>query len=364
MPANKDSLDFIVIGTQKSGTSSLFHYLRHHPEIFIPRHKEVPYFSHDPAVLTVEWSTYMSNIARQVFFDDQPGALADPGRKWGTVTPQYTAGGVWDANGDAPSEAGAYDERTVPSRIRERLPNVRLIAILRDPVARALSHHRMLVRIGRERDTFDAAVARLLRHDALESARRQPRETTGYIVWGEYGRILSGYFDVFPREQILVVFTDELERDPTRLLTRVQEFIGVSADFAPVNLGEQYNVGRPQLMFTWTRPSTWLSLSSPMSPQGVRRALAANPAVRAVWRKVPTERQRRLLTPYERIGGRVARWNRRRAPTGVTVTADAEPSPATLARLRAHYAEDGQHLAELLGVAPPWLAAGDDSARR
>jgi hypothetical protein len=361
MPANKDTLDFIIIGAQKSGTTSLFQYLRHHPEIFIPVDKEVPYFSHDPTVTTVPWKTYMRNIAQHVAGGDTTDP-PDERLKWGTVTPHYTVGGVWERTDDHTAQAEPYDERTVPSRIQAQLPDVRLIAILRDPVARAVSHHRLFVRRGRERQTFDEAVAQLLRPDALEDARERPKQTTGYVTWGEYGRILSGYFDVFPREQMLVVFTEELERDPAQLLGRIQQFIGVSAEFEPANLGDRYNVGKAELGFHWTNPSTWLSPASPMSPQGVRRGVGANKVARALWRKVPRERQRRLLTPYERVGGRVARWNRRRPPK--EVRANAQPSEETLARLREHYAQDGERLQSLLGVRPPWLAADGEIARR
>ena len=94
-------------------------------------------------------------------------AFADPQRKWGTVTTRYMAGGV---TGGAVNDNN-YDERTVPLRIRERLPKVRLIAILRDPVERAVSHHRMVLMDGREQRSFDDAIGELLRPDMLERAR-------------------------------------------------------------------------------------------------------------------------------------------------------------------------------------------------
>jgi hypothetical protein len=341
--AEKDLLDFIVIGAQKAGTTSLFQYLRHHPEISLPASKEVPYFSHD-APYARGWAAYMRNLAR---YD----ALSDPMRKWGTVTPQYMVGGVLQATADVAMKNN-YDERTVPLRIHGTLPNVRLIAVLRDPVERALSHHRMAVMIGRERRSFDDAVGELLRPDALDRARRRPQETTGYVAWGEYGRILAGYFDVFRRAQILVVFTDELERAPAQLLSRIQEFIGVRADFEPHNLGERFRVGAIERGFSWTSPSSWMSRSSPLSPQGVQRALWRNSAARAVWRVIPQAGQRRMRRPYERVAYRVARHNRRSSPNAVR--ANAEPSLATLAQLREHYAQDAGQLAALLGVTPTW----------
>jgi hypothetical protein len=348
VPAEKDILDFIVIGAQKAGTTSLFQHLRSHPEISLPAGKEVPYFSHD-ATYARDWSLYVSNLARH-------DGLVDPTRKWGTVTPQYMVGGVYKPEVQGRS-ANPYDERTVPRRIFERLPQVRLIAILRDPVARAVSHHRMIVARGRERRSFDEAIAELLQPDALAGARRRPQEITGYVTWGEYGRILSGYFEVFPREQLLVTFTDELERAPGELLRRVHEFIGVSAEFEPDNLGERFHVSSSaERGFSWRSPSSWLSPSSPLSPQGVSAAVSRIPAARAVWRRMPESRQRRLGGRYQRIARRAAVRNRRSDAN--EVAANAEPSAATLERLREHYAQDAERLAVLLGARAPWSSGG------
>jgi len=355
MEAKKDILDFIVIGAQKAGTTSLYQYLRHHPEIALPAGKEWPYFSHD-AMCARGWTAYMNDLARDGF-----DATADPLGKWGTVTPHYMVGSVYQSTSDV-AVKDSYDERTVPLRIHERLPEVRLIAILRDPVKRALSHHRMAVTRGGERRSFDDAIDELLRPSALERARRYPQERMGYIAWGEYGRILDGYFEVFRREQILVVFTDELERAPAQLLRRVHEFIGVSADFEPHNLGERYLVGTIERGFSWTSPSTWMSPSSPLSPQGVQRALVRSSSARAVWHAIPKAPQRRLRRPYERFARRAAQRNRR--GTANEVRANVPPSLATLARLRKHYTEDAGQLAALLGMTAPWEAADGQEMTR
>lgn len=343
MQKPKDILDFIIIGAQKAGTTSLFRYLRQHPEVSLPDSKEAPFFCSDAAYAR-GFPTYMRNITREI-------ADPDPARKWGTATPHYMSGGVYQSIGESAVKNG-YDERTVPSRIHECLPNVRLIAILRDPVERALSGHREAVMKGQDRRSFDGAIAELLLPDALESARRRPQHMgTGYVVWGEYGRILAGYFDVFPREQILVVFTDELERAPAPLLSRIQEFIGVRADFVPDDLGERYNAGVAMRQFSWTNPSSWMTPYSPLSPQGVQLALRRNSAVRAVWDAVPKDGQRRVRRRYQGIARRAALRNRR--------SGDDRVNPRTLARLREHYAPDAAQLATLLGVTPSWQRSAD-----
>ncbi|MGO9322448.1 MAG: sulfotransferase domain-containing protein [Solirubrobacteraceae bacterium] len=328
----KDTLDFIVIGAQKAGTTSLFEYLRRHPQISMPADKEAPYFSHDHA-FERGWDAYMAKIA-----------LIDPERRWGTVTPHYMIGGVYKRAKASADAAGRYDERTVPLRIRERLPDVRLVAILRDPVARARSHHQMMVMNGSEQRSFDEAIAEHLRPDALERARRRPLADTGYVAWGEYRRILGGYFTVFPREQILVAFTDELERSPERLLARVHDFLGVRPDFVPDNLGVKYRAGASE------RRLSWMSPNRAMSPQGLKRALRHAPSARAAWRLLPKAGRLRIKRDFEQLGYRADLWNRRSQSSG------GQPSPETVDRLREHFAGEADELAALLGVSPPWLA--------
>jgi hypothetical protein len=345
MQARKDALDFIVIGAQKAGTTSLFEYLRLHPEVSLPAGKEAPFFSHD-ALYELGWSAYMRKLA-----------LTHPERKWGTVTTHYMVGGVYQSSVDNLATR-AYDERTVPRRIHERLPDVRLIAILRDPVERALSHFRMRAMEGQEQRTWEQAVGELLRPEMLDRARRDPWEETGYVAWGEYGRILSGYLEVFAREQLLVVFTEELERDPASLLARVQEFIGVRADFRPSNIGTRYRVGAAERRFAWIGPY------SPLSPQGLQRRLTASPRARQLWRLVPESTQRRIRHPYERLAFQVALWNRRGEPPASPAPPRAVPEPEVAQdelrrRLREHYAADAERLIACAGVRPPRLQPGE-----
>lgn len=341
MRAEQPKLDFIVIGAQKAGTTSLFEYLRRHPEVSLPVGKEVPFFSHDIGYAR-GFEAYMESLARE-----QDGGVADTSLKWGTVTPQYMVGGVY-----AGANEGHYDERTVPGRIRDALPDVRLVAVLRDPVERAVSHHRMNVMRGAERRSFDEAIEGLIAPQALREARLSPEESSGYVVWGEYGRILAGYTDVFPREQLLTVFTEQLRSDPAALMRTVHGFIGVEAGYQPDNLGERYRVGAVERGFAWNSPSSWLSPSSPLSPQGLQRGLRRSRLTRRIWHALPRDRQERLRAPYRRAALRSARRNR--SVEANAVSANREPSADTLARLREHYAAEAEVLTSILGVDPPW----------
>jgi Sulfotransferase domain len=321
-------IDFLVIGAPKSGTTSLFEYLRGHPEIDLPPDKEVPYFSDDRIYGRCSWDEYLGKWAFP---------MAKQGRVSGTITPQYmtpVTGVADDADGEA------YDNHTLPRRIHEQLPAARLIAILRDPVERAHSHHAMTLRsdLGEHRP-FAAAVDELLRPDSLARSRSRSTETDCYVAIGEYGRLLDGYYSLFPREQILVLFTEDLARNPQGTLRRVYDFLEVSPDYEPPNLGKRYNVAGSEFKL------------SPSLPRRLVETTSANPVARAAWRSLPPARQRALLNAYRRFAFRFADWNRR-GPTSV-------PEPpaevvAALERLREHYAGDQPLLEELLGCSPPW----------
>jgi hypothetical protein len=324
----KQLLDFIVIGAQKSGTTSLFEYLRRHPDLCLPAAKEVPYFSHN-ANYGQDWAAYL----RQAF------AFADPDCRWGTVTPHYMYGGICDAARQSDGPPSESDERTVPRRIRDRLPDVRLIAILRDPVERARSHHAMAALNGWDSRPFAQAVQELLEPDALISSRRTPDETTGYVVWGEYGRILAGYLDAFSREQLLILFTTELRDDPESVLRRVFEFLTVDPEFIPDNLGTNYRQGGASRRFRW------LDLND------VQSAASSSAVARRLWHALPEPARRRVDTRFDRLNYLLGLWNRR------SRTPDAESDAATDRALREHYAHDAARISELLGVVAPWSSA-------
>lgn len=328
----KELLDFIVIGGEKCGTTSLFEYLRRHPELCLPPGKGGGYFSNDDKYRQ-GWTEFL----RKNLPD------ADPALQWGNVTPMYMFGGAArntghpsTNTGDRSTPAAVTDVRTVPLRIREQLPDVRLIAILRDPVQRARSHHAMAFFEGWETRPFDQAIEELLQPAALEAARREIHEITGYVVFGEYGRILGGYLDVFPREQLLVLFLSDLEADPHSVLRRIFEFLGVDADFVPDNVGVRYLAG------TASRRIQWLDLYAFQS------AVSSNTLARRTWHSLPERTRRQLDAQYQHIKLRTWLWNRR--PSVRPTEGDTE----TERRLRTHFEADAVRLANLLGVTPPW----------
>jgi hypothetical protein len=296
-------LDFLIIGAQKGGTTALFRYLQHHPDLYLPPEKEAPFFSHPerlaqgPEYLFERW------------FSDAPDRA-----RLGKATPHYMT------------------HPEIPARIAEVFPRIKLVALLRHPVDRAHSHHQMMTRRGSERRSFDEAVREQLDAEVLARARVSTSPLDTYVAWGEYGRILGNYLDHFPPDQLLIEFTETLAAEPSAVVARVHRFLGVEHR-QPANLGERYHVGG----------------AKPRVPNPVDR-LKRVPAVRRAWESLPP----RVARPVERGLYWFEQWNVEGEPD-----AGPEISAETRKLLSAHYLPDTRLVGRLVGDPPPWdLQAG------
>jgi hypothetical protein len=330
-------LDFIIIGAQKAGTTSLFEHLRDHPELYLPPGKERPFFSHDD-VFTGGWPRFASGT-----FGGAPVEA-----RWGKSTPSYMYG-CPVRNKHRASDRRHESERTewiVPERIRAQFPDVKLIAILRDPIERCLSNYRMHAMGKPSFPPFDRLIAALLEPEALEDSRRLRRG--GFITRGEYGRILQGYFETFADEQIFVCFTSDLERTPVVLMREVFEFLSVDPNHMPRGLTTRFQEGAAAHRVGWLR-----------SPSDLQKRLIRQPGVRSLWGVVPDRARRRVTLALREANYRFDLWNRRGGGSD-HVDARAE----TLARLRGHYEEDRVLLERLIGKPVPWgSVSGSQYAR-
>jgi hypothetical protein len=297
---DKNVLDFIIIGAQKAGTTSLFRYLEPHPQIYMPPGKEAPYFSSDET-FSRGWEWYLRE-----YFGDAP-----VDRLWGKATPDYMA------------------EPRVVERIKNTLPDVKLIALLRNPAERAYSQYLMALRNGCEARSFEEAVIDLLKPDALEEARNRPTPSNGYIVRGEYYRILTAFYGLFPSQQIAVYFTEELKRDPKQVLKTVFQFLGVSCDFAPPNLGTIYHKGGTERRLPWLEDLVKLDI------------------VRSICRRIVPGEYRRPLAHWF-----LFQWNI------VPDKGDRQIQPSVQKLLAGHYKDDVRQLSALLGKESPWSVEG------
>jgi hypothetical protein len=203
--------DFLVIGAQRAGSTSLFAQLCAHPGVAPPSHKEIHYFDLQ-SFRGLRW--YRSHF---------PPAAGARGRMTGEASPYYLF------------------HPAVPARVAEALPEVRLIAILRDPVARAYSQYQLSVRDGHERLGFEEALAaepdRLANQEGRlctdRAYRSHAHRHQSYAARGLYAEQLRRWREHVAPERLLVVTSEELFADPAATTGTVLEFLGLDAGEVP-----------------------------------------------------------------------------------------------------------------------------------
>jgi Sulfotransferase family len=310
-------LDFLGIGAQKAGTTSLHEYMRTHPELFLPEAKEQPFFSNDEA-FAEGWDAFAA-----VAFHGAP-----PGRLCGKITPHYIGGPVvWSSVKEEPASA------VMARRIAELFPDVRLIVMLRDPVERAISSYWQTVVLGDDDRGLNEALDAELAPDALAAARAFPTDGHQHIVAGEYGRALADYLRFFSREQLFVGSQSVLGREPMSLLSALWRFLGVSDSFVPPNLGERF-----QVRGTGRRIPVVAA---------VPRVVKSTPGLKHAWNALP---ERTRASARARFRTAAHRLDQRKPVRDERM--DERPDPAVLARLREHFAADAALLESLVGPVP------------
>ncbi len=216
--------NFLVLGTAKAGTSSLYAYLKQHPDVYLSPTTELNFFAHEGSDLNFRGPGDLEYV-----WGDSLVATYDDYRKQFAGVKQEAAIGEVSTHNLYCSQA--------PALIKRYVPNAKMIAILRNPVERAFSAFSHMVRDGREEtDDFRAALAR-------EPARiRENWEPLWhYKSMSLYGAQLSRYFEVFDREQIRVYIYDDFIARPLDAVQDIFAFIGADPGFVP-DMSEKYNV--------------------------------------------------------------------------------------------------------------------------
>ena len=217
--------NFLIIGAYRSGTSSLTRYLAQHPDIFIPSQPEPSFFA----------------------FDDEgrpPPFLAmgsdDPFRRRRTTTLDTYLGLFASARTPLAGECSPEYLRHpgAAARIHAFDPTMKLVVSLRDPVDRAVSDYAMQRRDGTEQAaTFGEALDRIPTAGPVGAH---------YVETGRYGQQLSGVFEVFPREQVLVLIAERWQPEPGPALAELADWLGADPTFA-FDTGHTHNrSGQPR----------------------------------------------------------------------------------------------------------------------
>jgi hypothetical protein len=207
--------DFLIIGAAKSGTTSLWHQLSQHPQIFMHPAKNLNFFAIE---------------GQSVEFRGPPplDLSVYSTRTWEDYCRKFSAAADEIAVGEA-SNSYLYSAGAA-SRIKTHIPEAKLIAVLRHPAERAYSRFLQVAGSGRERiaDFADALKA--------EAARVDDRwwPEVHYLQAGLYHAQLSRYYAVFPPDRIKVFLYEDMLTEPVRILRDIFQFLNVNTGFTPM----------------------------------------------------------------------------------------------------------------------------------
>ncbi len=219
--------NFLILGAIKAGTTSLYYYLGQHPDVFMSEPKETRFFVRDEYERGLEfyWDKYFKEWTGQ--------------KAIGEATPSYLL---------APF---------VPARIKQHLPEAKLIATLRNPIDRAFSQWWMHMCNGKEKRSFEEAINENLQRvkagitfEGEEGQKRWQEHVRlldqgevkymPYIEGGYYAQQIRRYLDLFPSSQLKIAFFEDICRNPHSVVREVFSFIGVDPNGAVVDTSAKY----------------------------------------------------------------------------------------------------------------------------
>ena len=190
--------NFLVVGAGKAGTTSLYRYLSQHPGIYMSPVKEPSYFASEishrksqrrfAASRPPKPRVRLERISRYLRTPTDELAIGD-------ATPSY----LWSP--------------TAPAAIRSRIPDAKIIMILRDPAERAFSHYLHQLAEGLTRMSFREQIEKCARGSNGKLSILYP-----FLEIGLYHQQVRRYLDLFPREHVRIYWYEEAWRQPALLL--------------------------------------------------------------------------------------------------------------------------------------------------
>jgi hypothetical protein len=266
--------NFFLVGAAKAGTTSFYNYLDQHPAIFMSPIKEPSYFSSE-----VRPENFAAALRRNLQHE------LDAARKYlrGPMNRKRFGGPVagWDdyrllfRNARAQTAIGEASvtylwSKTAAREIAARIPNARIIMILRNPVERAFSQYHHAVTGGWIRVSFHEQL-----QISLESRGESFDVMNPHLAWGLYYEQVRRYLDLFPAENVKIFLYEDYRDRPRKVLADTFRFLGVDPGDTPDLTKRSLEPRIPRSLFAgWLlkRSGVWQPLAM-AAPDFLRPAL-------------------------------------------------------------------------------------------
>lgn len=227
MNLNSSQPNLIGVGAARAGTTSLYHWLNSHPQVFMSPIKETNYFARSELSFNGpgDFEVFNRPVEKNPNgrFYQRHAALINT---WDRYIRLFSPAKGFSIRGEI-SPAYLYYPTTA-ERIKEKLPNCKIIILLRDPIERAFSNYKALVKAGREYLDFESA---------LEIEEKRMEE--GYeFFWalkglGLYYSQVERYLDLFSKEKVGIWLYANIRDEPAHFYHEVCRFLGVGDCFTP-----------------------------------------------------------------------------------------------------------------------------------
>jgi len=221
--------NFIIIGAMKAATTSLYTYLKQHPDVFMTSIKEPMFFN---SLNTENDFVLKGRKTKKIKSFEEYYSLfkkAENETAIGEASPAYIS------------------NNSCAKLIKDHLPNTKIITILRQPVERAYSNYLHAKRADRE--PINSFI------DAINSEEERIEKNWSPLYYykekGFYFRQLSRYFKEFKKEQIKVILFEDIIDDPQKITKEVFKFLGVDSSFTPDTSKKANVAGKPKGVAGW-----------------------------------------------------------------------------------------------------------------
>jgi hypothetical protein len=258
--------NLFIVGAPKAGTTSLYRYLGQHPQIYMSSLKEPHYFAeeirtqlYEPALRRrLERDQSVARIVTE--WDDYQRLFADSRDE--RVLGEGSVCYLWSP--------------TAPARIAEKIPEAKILVLLRDPADRAFSQYLHALGNGAVRWSFREHIERNLGHRSTQLCVYYP-----FLEFGLYAAQLARYREYFG-ENIWVGFHEDFRRRPAEMIAEVCGFLKVSGEFLP-DMGKKHLQAQVPRTSTigWLKHSGLWEAAARVTPKGlrpfIRRSLIRKP---------------------------------------------------------------------------------------
>jgi hypothetical protein len=234
--------NFFLVGAPKAGTTSLYHYLAQHPEIYMSPIKEPCHFSSE---IRPENFSDETRAGAEAAFREQREYLQGPmteqrfgglGMDWEDYLKLFRNVKAETAIGEA--SVTYLWSKTAAANIHAKIPHAKILVVLRDPVSRIFSEYLEAITVGELRYSFHKYVESCLSCEPGKISLWWP-----ILEAGLYYQSVKRYLDRFPRENVCILLYDRYRAEPASVLAEIFRFLSVDSSFTP-DLSKRHNEPR------------------------------------------------------------------------------------------------------------------------